>query len=80
MSSSWKNNRNIQQEYALAIKCYLIKRDGIYCAICKKEITDIDDASPDHKVPVRYGGVHELSNFQIAHRKCNRLRGRKYYN
>ncbi len=47
------------------------------CGECKQQIRLIDDAEVDHKVPFSKGGKTELSNAQIAHRYCNRVKSNR---
>lgn len=44
------------------------------CAICGNLILSIDDCEIDHIIPFAKGGKTELSNAQIAHRICNRVK------
>jgi len=53
----------------------LAKRNNWICALCKTQIVDIADASIDHIVPKSKGGDNSISNYQIAHRRCNSIKG-----
>jgi 5-methylcytosine-specific restriction endonuclease McrA len=44
------------------------------CAICQKPVADMDK-SIDHKVPLSRGGTNDIDNMQIAHLRCNQIKG-----
>ncbi len=46
------------------------------CALCGQRIHTIDDCEVDHIVPFASGGLTTLDNAQLAHRYCNRKKGR----
>lgn len=52
-------------------KAEVIKRDGLNCYLCGKELTQ-RKATIDHITPLSKGGFHCLSNAKIACFKCNR--------
>lgn len=63
----------------------IAERDGYLCGICGK-LVDMgleghfsDDRAPtrDHIIPISLGGPDFKSNVQLAHRKCNWLKGNK---
>ena len=47
------------------------------CSICKEQINNINDAEVDHITPYIRGGKTELTNAQLLHMKCNRIKGEK---
>lgn len=60
----------------------LMARDGLCCAICAELLQRSvrDPESPryitfDHIVPRSKGGLDELANLRLAHRRCNESRG-----
>lgn len=63
----------------------LRQRDGKVCQLCNKPI-DFKVKNPnardyptiDHIVPLSKGGLDELENMQLAHRKCNEKKADKY--
>jgi hypothetical protein len=55
------------------VKVFL--NDKGICQLCKLPLNSYEDLSVDHKIPVRWGGSHELSNLQTAHKQCNQIRG-----
>lgn len=59
------------------IRRQLINSKGNICAICGKPITDMKDCTIDHIVPVSKGGLTTLENCQLAHQKCNSMKGAK---
>ena len=48
----------------------LLKRDGSGCFFCHLEMPD-EDRSLEHLVAVTHGGPNHISNFVLAHRRCN---------
>ena len=61
----------------------LLSRDGTNCAICGAEL-DRKEPEPwrnpralsfDHIVPRSNGGLSNLANLRLAHRRCNMQRG-----
>jgi len=51
-------------------KSEIIKRDGLNCYLCDKELTP-KTATIDHIMPLSRGGFHCPSNAAIACRRCN---------
>lgn len=64
----------------------LVQRDGLTCALCG-EVCDWNDKAYgscgpnyptiDHKIPLSKGGGHSWDNVQVAHHKCNSIKGSK---
>jgi hypothetical protein len=48
------------------------------CKLCGNQITMIDDAEVDHIIPFAKGGRTEMSNAQLAHRFCNRVKSDRH--
>lgn len=48
----------------------LYRRDGMLCAICKRMVPR-NEASIDHRHPIKRGGKHTWDNVQLTHLKCN---------
>ncbi|MBE9509114.1 MAG: HNH endonuclease [Chloroflexi bacterium] len=52
-------------------------RDGGVCQICGQPVhADIKNPDPlsgciDHKIPISRGGLHSMTNVQLAHLRCN---------
>lgn len=46
-------------------------RYGVPCVICNLPITDSEQLSIEHIVPIRDGGTHDLDNLGYAHLRCN---------
>lgn len=67
--------RTLCEEYKEAIVAFLVERDGNLCQICRTPLGENRDI--DHIVPVKKGGKHCLSNFQLAHGACNSAKGPK---
>lgn len=53
----------------------LIRRDGLVCRLCGGSIDHMRDVTVDHIVPVSRGGTDRLDNLQLAHERCNQVRG-----
>lgn len=57
------------------IRKQLIDSRGAVCALCGKPITNMKDCTIDHIIPISKGGLTTIENCQLAHRKCNLIRG-----
>lgn len=56
-------------------KALLRRRRGeLRCGICGKRLSK-KTANVDHIVPVSRGGTDDLENLQLAHPRCNRIKG-----
>ena len=47
------------------------------CGICGKQLPSFDRSTLDHIIPLSWGGTCDKSNLQLAHLKCNNLKGDK---
>lgn len=54
------------------------KRNNGICQICSHECTK-EDGSIDHIVPISREGTHTWDNVQLAHLRCNIIKGTKIY-
>lgn len=63
----WKSRKFIKKQ--------LINSKGNICAICGKPIENMKDCTIDHIIPVSKGGMTTVENCQLAHTKCNQLKG-----
>lgn len=54
----------------------LHERDRGLCGICGLYVP-LAHASIDHVIPMSKGGTHIWGNVQLAHRRCNHLKGNK---
>ncbi len=52
----------------------LWKRDRGLCGICGRAIPR-DESSIDHIIPLARGGTHTWNNVQLAHLRCNQIKG-----
>lgn len=58
-------------------------RDGWKCHLCATQVDPTlsglheDGPTVDHLVPLSAGGIDELANVALAHRRCNVARGAK---
>lgn len=59
-----------------ATKKILLRKSNL-CGICGLAIENMKDATIDHIIPLSKGGVHGVSNMQIAHDACNQRKGNK---
>lgn len=50
------------------------RRFNAKCALCHRHVPRAH-ASIDHIIPVSRGGRHSWENVQLAHRRCNHLKG-----
>lgn len=49
----------------------IIARDDQTCYLCGRYLTDPDDITLDHVVPLSRGGAHAATNLRVACRECN---------
>lgn len=54
----------------------IIKRDGLYCYLCKKLLTE-KEATLDHIIPLARGGDHKPENIKVACLSCNSSKNKK---
>lgn len=52
----------------------LYQRDEGICGICDKPV-DASEFQVDHVFPLSKGGLHSYQNTQIAHPRCNQVKG-----
>lgn len=57
----------------------LMKRHRMLCGICGKKISDYYHVTIDHIKPLSLGGKNDLTNLQLAHKKCNEMKNEKEY-
>jgi hypothetical protein len=50
-------------------------RNSHICGICRAPIYSFDEATVDHVVPLARGGSNRFDNLQLAHDRCNSIRG-----
>lgn len=62
------------------IKRQLIAEHGAVCALCGKPITNMKDVTLDHIIPVSRGGLTVKENCQLAHERCNAMKGNSMEN
>ena len=60
-------------------KSEIIRRDGLNCYICGKELT-VSTATIDHVIPISRGGYHCPNNAKIACKPCNNAKYNKIEN
>lgn len=51
----------------------LLERDGDLCYLCDQPLDG--ERSIDHVVPLVKGGKDNMSNYRLAHHRCNALKG-----
>lgn len=63
------------------VKNAIYFRDRGKCCLCKKDLSGIlslsDELEYDHIVPLKQGGMNDISNIQLLCKKCNRIKGDK---
>lgn len=57
------------------IKIKLGNRHGWVCQLCQRPFTNFYEISLDHILPVSRGGTDGMHNLQLAHKKCNGIKG-----
>lgn len=74
--------RNAAMAYRRQIPVAVVaERDGWLCSLCglptdkSKSAPHPESPTTDHKVPLSLGGSHEIENAQVAHFRCNSLKG-----
>ncbi|WP_368660360.1 HNH endonuclease [Kocuria sp.] len=55
----------------------LLVRDDYVCCICGLKITELSDATVEHKQAQSKGGTHDTWNLGPAHATCNYSRGNR---
>lgn len=57
-------------------KSFLFDVQGGLCWLCLQPMT-MENATFDHVIPLRHGGVDKLKNLLLAHGRCNHAKGSK---
>lgn len=57
-------------------KEYMFFKDPT-CRLCRYPIADLEETTIDHIVPKAIGGENSVENYQLAHGRCNVLKGSK---
>lgn len=70
LSGKTLKSRHIDKEQLLAMWA------ATECAICGEPVADADKTI-DHIIPVSRGGDNTIANLQIAHLRCNQLKGNR---
>lgn len=52
-----------------------IKMKVAYCFLCGKPIYKVKEYNIEHAMPTSRGGRNDVSNWRIAHKKCNAEKG-----
>lgn len=68
---------DVQRNFGDDVK-NMLWHEGYVCSFCNQEILSIDDAEVDHSLPYSKGGETIISNAQLLHRHCNRVKNNKY--
>lgn len=53
------------------------KHGGYICQLCLKNIISMEEITHDHIEPKSKGGKYALYNLQLAHKKCNSIKGNR---
>ena len=73
-------NGIVKSSTEMAPRCFsheikqMLYTEGMTCSYCGNTILSIDDAEVDHIVPFSEGGATDISNAQLLHRHCNRVK------
>ena len=67
-----------EQKARAFIRRQLINSKGAICGICGEPITNMKDCTIDHIIPISKGGLTTLENCQLAHQRCNLMKGDNY--
>jgi len=70
-SASKKKWKNLYREQ--------IRMGICYCYLCEKPITDQNDFSLEHVIPVSRNGLNTPGNWRPAHKACNNDKGALTY-
>lgn len=55
----------------------VLQRDGMWCYLCRADISTLDDLHFDHVLPLARGGAHSMENIRPAHARCNLSKGHR---
>ena len=69
--AKWRRNKSLSRRWQ---KNHLISKYGSVCYLCKEPFTSIKEATIDHWIPKSKGGVDDISNYRLAHDRCNSLK------
>lgn len=64
------------EEYEAALRERVLIRDGARCGICGDPVP-AEELEFDHIMPLSRGGSNRADNRQVAHSRCNRLKGNR---
>lgn len=71
-----KNPQSHPRLFSQSFRRALFDKDPT-CALCKQQITILDDAAVDHTLPYSLGGDTTPANGRLAHRYSNAARGNR---
>lgn len=54
----------------------LIMRDKRVCGICSTLIAENETCTIDHIIALSQGGTNDFQNLQLAHERCNSIKGK----
>lgn len=80
-SAHWRRVQLASARCDVVSSSYVYERDGWTCQLCGLPVDptarhpDPESASLDHVVPIAEGGDHSYANTQLAHLRCNTLKG-----
>jgi 5-methylcytosine-specific restriction endonuclease McrA len=73
----WAAARNARKREAFledVIPLVVLERDDGTCGICGEDVDPLD-FHVDHRLPLAAGGLHAYFNVQVAHPRCNQIKG-----
>ncbi len=72
----WKNKRWRGRRW---VRNKLIEKYGSKCYLCEEDFASLKQITIDHYIPKSKGGPEDISNFRLAHEKCNSLKADMLY-
>lgn len=79
----WRRCQEYGIPYQRVARKPVFDRDRWICQLCQEPVNPAlkfpnpGSASLDHIIPLKRGGLHALSNVQLAHLGCNSKKGAK---
>lgn len=70
--SKWRRKKSLPRRWQ---RSQLINQYGNVCYLCNNQIPKLQDITIDHWMPISKGGIDEMSNYRLAHDRCNKLKG-----
>jgi hypothetical protein len=65
----------LREPIPLSRRQAVIQRDQRVCGLCHRRVSETETLHIDHIKPVALGGRSNIENLQVAHARCNLLKG-----